>query len=167
MARRKNSDSSELNEEDYTDLQRAEDAQCLRMRLAGMNFPEIAKAMGYAGRSGAWTAVEREFKRSHQEPADELRTLEIMRLDRVLSRLWEVILYKYSGEGEPLYTFADVDKAANRVLQVSRRRSELLGLDAPKKIDITTQIREMAIAEGLDPDQAVRDAESIIQQNGG
>ena len=57
--------------------------------------------------------------------------------------------------------------ATRTVLSIMDRRAKLLGLDAPQRIDLTGWIREMAIAEGLDPDQTVRDAESIVRRSGG
>ena len=41
--------------------------------------------------------------------------------------------------------------ATRTVLSIMDRRAKLLGLDAPPRLDITGWIREMAIAEGLDP----------------
>ena len=51
------------------------------------------------------------------------------------------------------------------VLTIMDRRAKLLGLDAPQRLDVTGWIREMAEAEGIDPDQAVRDAESIVRRS--
>lgn len=42
------------------------------------------------------------------------------------------------------------------VLQCARREAELLGLDAPKKIDLEQDIRQWAVANGHDPDLAVQ-----------
>jgi DNA-binding CsgD family transcriptional regulator len=41
-------------------------------------------------------------------------------------------------------------------------RSKLLGLDAPKKIDITTRVRELARAAGLDENLVLAEAEAIL-----
>lgn len=38
---------------------------------------------------------------------------------------------------------------------------EHLGMFAPK-VDVTAWIREMAIKEGMDPDEAVREAQAIL-----
>ena len=88
------------------------------------------------------------------EPATQLRDMEVARLDRLLMGHWT----KAIG--------GDVN-ATRTVLSIMDRRAKLLGLDAPQRIDLTGWIREMAIAEGLDPDQAVRDAESIVRRSGG
>lgn len=131
------------------------DARALRLRLAGVPYPEIAAQLNFTTAKLAWDSVQRELRRRLVEPADQLRDLELMRLDRVQMVVWKVIV-------DPNSRFVDVDKAVKTFLQVSKRRADLLGLDAPKKIDISRQIREMAIAEGLDPEQAIKDAETVI-----
>jgi hypothetical protein len=49
----------------------------------------------------------------------------------------------------------------NLLLKALQQERELLGLDAPTKVDIEHTIRQMAEAEGLDPDEAVKEAERI------
>jgi hypothetical protein len=49
------------------------------------------------------------------------------------------------------------------VLMSIKQECELLGLDKPLLIDITEHIREMAKAEGMDPDEAVREAQRIME----
>jgi hypothetical protein len=44
------------------------------------------------------------------------------------------------------------------------RRIKLLGLDAPHKIDITKRIRAFATAQGLDPDEAVAEAQLVLKE---
>jgi hypothetical protein len=56
-----------------------------------------------------------------QEPADEVRQLELLRLDRYLSAIAEKV---DSGDL----------KAIDRALKIMERRSKLLGLDAPQKV---------------------------------
>ena len=57
-------------------------------------------------------------------------------------------------------------KATNIVLRIMERRAVYLGLDAPVRIDLEQQIRDGAIAEGLDPDEAVAIADEVIRENG-
>ena len=42
-------------------------------------------------------------------------------------------------------------------------RFERMARGTDKKIDITQAVREMAIREGIDPDQAVRDAQEVAR----
>ncbi len=135
-----------------------------RLRLAGASYRQIAKAVGYAGPSPAYHAVKRVFASLVQEPTDEVRQLEVERLDALYMKLWTAIEDTGSaseGDQDPT-PFENLDKAAHTLLRISKRRSELIGLDAPRRIDITKRIRDMAVEEGLDPDQAVADAVALI-----
>ena len=53
--------------------------------------------------------------------------------------------------------------AIDRLLRVMERRAKLLGLDAPKRYEITDSIRRLAEESGLDPDEMVREAEQIMR----
>ena len=127
--------------------------QALDMRLGGASYRRISKALGVP-LATAHRHVQRMMREYAAEPATQLRDMEVARLDRLLMGHWG----KAIG--------GDVN-ATRTVLSIMDRRAKLLGLDAPARIDLTAWIREMAIAEGLDPDQAVRDAESIVRRSGG
>jgi hypothetical protein len=44
------------------------------------------------------------------------------------------------------------------------RRIKLLGLDAPVKVDVEARVRQMAMDLGIDPDEAIREAEKIFEE---
>jgi hypothetical protein len=92
--------------------------KALEMRIAGASYEAIAQELGYRSRSGAYQAVMTALKRTLQEPANELRTLEVRRLDEMLADLW-------GKRKQPL--------VADRILRIMERRAKLLGLDAPTK----------------------------------
>ena len=146
-------DTETLPDEQVSDT--ARQVRALKLRLSGASYREIADRLGYGGPSGAYKAVSSELSRRLTEPADELRELELARLDRVQMSLWKLLT---SVEVLP----EDLIPATNAWIRLSKRRSDLLGLDAPKKIDITARVRELAIQEGLDPDQAELDAREAI-----
>ena len=123
--------------------------QALELRKAGVGFDQIAQQLGYASRAGAHNAVVSAMRRTLQEPSDEVRRLELERLDKMLFGLWQA-----ATKGQWL--------AKDRVLAIMDRRAKLLGLDAPAKIDITQHIREIAEEAGIDPDEAVKEAMSIV-----
>lgn len=75
---------------------------------------------------------------------------ELARLDQAEKSIWPGIM---NGD----------DKAVNTLLKIMDFRSRLLGLQAPKKVDITVRIRELAIENGLDPDEAVREAQKLLR----
>jgi hypothetical protein len=122
--------------------------QALELRKGGASFPEIAKALGYSGPAGAYQAVMSALRRTLKEPAEEVRTLEVARLDAMLLALWTQV--KQGNQGA-------IDKA----LKVEERRAKLLGLDAPAKVAPTDPSGEEQY-EGLTDDELVRRLMAIL-----
>lgn len=87
--------------------------KALELHLAGASYDQIAKACGYAGRSGAYKAVQDKLK-ERAENVDELpQETELARLDAMLVGLW------------PAARRGNV-QAVDRVLKIEERRAELL-----------------------------------------
>src|SRR5512138_1806264 len=97
--------------------------QALELRKAGVPYAKIADALGYKHASGAHKAVSSALRKTLQEPADDIRLLELERLDVMLFALWPSVTKGIQG-------------AIDRALRVMERRASLLGLDAPKKATI-------------------------------
>jgi hypothetical protein len=112
----------------------AKQARALELRKAGYSFDSIAARLGYANGGGAYKAVEAGLKATLQEPADELRQLEIERLDTMLVALWPKVKKGEHG-------------AIDRALKVSERRASLIGLDAPTRIDSRIDVTKLSDAE--------------------
>jgi AraC-like DNA-binding protein len=120
----------------------------LELRKTGANWRQIAEAVGYTHASAARKAYLRAYDRTLQAPADELRELELDRLDRLQMAYW-----KDAIEGNI--------KAADYVLKVIQVRARITGIEAPTKIqaevvnydatiidaDIERTIRELERAE--------------------
>jgi len=103
---------------------RAREAACLELRKAGLTYAAIGERLGMS-ESGAWRAVMRALKRLMErinEQAEDVRTLEVQRLDDLLETLWP---YRH----KPAYV--------DRILRVMERRARLLGLDAPERREIS------------------------------
>lgn len=98
-------------------------AQAMRLRAGGMTFRAIADELGYRSEQAAYKAVKTGLQKTLREPADELRTLEAERLDRLLEGLWEKAI---SGD----------TWSVDRVLNIMKRRAELLGLDSTGAGDV-------------------------------
>jgi len=112
--------------------------KALELRKAGISYARIAETLGYKDGSGAWRAVKAALKKTLQEPAEELRTLEIERLDAMLAAIWGSVKQGQYG-------------AQDRALKIMERRAKLLGLDAPTKQDITSGGEKIVISvKGLD-----------------
>jgi hypothetical protein len=92
-----------------------------------------------------------------QEPADELRGLELERLDRMQEGLWDKAI-----RGNL--------RAVDRVLKIMKRQSQLLGLDAPRQVAVGTEMTTQAMAEkmavryGLDVAAVLAEAEWILAE---
>lgn len=129
--------------------------QALELRKAGCSYRVIADQLGYANASGAIKAVAKALRASVQEPAAELRTLELERLDSLLRALWPQAIKGNTA-------------AVDRVLKIMDRRAGYLGLDAPARfvghvgID-RAAAEELAEQYGLDPGQVIAEAEHMIK----
>ena len=110
--------------------------KALELRKAGHGYQAIADSLGYDGPSGAYQAIRSALKKTLQEPADEVRALELTRLDHMLKNIWQAV-----SRGEYL--------AIDRALKIMARRAEYLGLDAPAKIDISVLVKQAAEQLGL------------------
>ncbi len=116
--------------------------QAVKMRTAGMEFHEIADALGYKTPGGAFKAVKTALMKTIREPAEELRTLEVLRLDDMLKELWP-------HRHKPQYT--------DRILRIMERRAKLLGLDMPDNLNIDQVLKVIVeYADAIDPTEAAR-----------
>jgi hypothetical protein len=106
-------------------------AEALRLRKQGKSFDEIATLLGYSSKSGAHKAVLSALQKTLSEPAEELRTLECARLDAALAAIWPQV---ESGDIDAIYA----------MLKVSKRRSELLGLDGAQATDVNVTFSDAA-----------------------
>lgn len=97
----------------------AKGEQALKLRLAGFSYGEIAQQVGYSDRGGAYKACQAALTRSMPEPNEELRHLELVRLERLQMAIWARAL-----GGDP--------KAIDSALQIMGRRAKLSGLDVPR-----------------------------------
>ena len=91
----------------------------LELRKAGLDFDTIARKVGYKHRASAYRAVMAALKKMLQEPADEVRKMEVARLDAMIFAIW-----------------SDVKRgnlnAMDRAIKIMDRRARLLGLDLQK-----------------------------------
>ena len=98
-------------------------AKALALRKGGATYEQIASDLGYASASGARKAVVTSLRQIITEPAEELRHLELTRLDALLVALWPAASRGTLG-------------AVDRVLKIMARRAAYLGLDAPERLAV-------------------------------
>jgi hypothetical protein len=122
----------------------------LDLRISGETFQEIADALGYKHASGAKFAVDSALMKTIKEPADQLRDMEVARMDVMLKSLWPGVL---KGNA----------RTVEVAIKVLERRAKLLGLDAPIKINIEQIVNEAAERYGLTEDEKVELQRSIVE----
>jgi hypothetical protein len=138
------------------------DARAAQLRADGWTYPAIAAALGFASKGHANDAVKRALAATVREPSDQLRALELERLDKMyraatgvlerphvtVSQGRVVVMPGQDGGEVPVPDDAPVLTAIDRLLKVQERRAKLLGLDAPLKVDVSDEtdreIRQLA-----------------------
>lgn len=119
---------------------RERELQALELRKAGFTFDRIGQQLGITTQ-GAHQAIKRALARiaaKTDEAADDVRRLELERLDGMLPVMWTQA--KQGNQG-----------AVDRVLRIMERRARLLGLDAPAEVKIggrITQVTEQLVDAG-------------------
>lgn len=116
--------------------------QALELRRGGASYREIATQLGISV-GVAYKYVTNglaEIREVCNETAGEVKQIELERLDamylRLASKLARQVVTVKDQNGRDVQR-ADPDEATVRaMLDVSKRRSELLGLDAPRKTEI-------------------------------
>jgi len=106
---------------------RLRDAQALELKKAGASYDQIAQHLGYAQRSGAHHAVHRALREALEDrnaDAEEVRELELQRIDDMMLGLW-----KKAKAGDV--------QAIGAALRLMERTAAYLGLDAPKRQEIS------------------------------
>jgi len=121
------------------------------LRIAGMDWQSIADQLGYSSRGAACTDVSRALEANLAElrdKAEEMRSIESMRLDRLQASLW------------PKAVKGDV-KAIDAVLRIIDRRMRLLGLHQIPSTSGLEAARSMlgSLAEGLTRLAGIEDGE--------
>lgn len=93
-------------------------AEALQLRKQGQSYDEIAEALGYADKTGAYKAVKAALGAILAPAVEELRDVEGQALDVAQEAIWGKVL---KGDLSAINTF----------LRISERRSRLFGLDTP------------------------------------
>lgn len=116
-------------------------ALAISLRLQKMPFDQIAKKCGYKDESGARKAVKREMHRVVAQGVDELRMEELQILDKLHGECWSLAMDK-ENKGR-LFAF-------DRLLEISKDRRKLLGLDVkPEENENTNLVVIREVPAGL------------------
>jgi len=103
----------------------------VRLKSAGMTFDDIADRVGYASRSGAKEAFDAALRWWGREAVDDMRTIEGERLEQLWRRVFGRIL------SNPDMPSGEMIQLVNAAVKVSARKASLMGLDAPRQLEVT------------------------------
>lgn len=114
--------------------------KALHYRKMGLTYAEIAERLGMRSSQTAWSAVESALRRMLQEPTDNVRKLELGRLDAMF-----IPVYINACRGDLA--------ALGAALNIMTRRARLLGLDASvrteNRTDLATQNEGVLVVSGV------------------
>jgi hypothetical protein len=137
-------------------------AKAARLRAQGLTYEQIARQCGHRSASNAVQDVQRYLVDTAREATDEVRAIEVARLDQILYELAQTqievmkilqrrhvvvsngrVVSDRDGidlidDGVSLNAIAQLLAIQDRRLKVQDRRARLLGLDAPTKHEVVT-----------------------------
>lgn len=132
----------------FTEAQVAEQQiRCYELRLTGMSLDRIAKETTLS-KGTVHNRIQAEIQARVLPLADEVRKLELDRLDRWLAKLDQQI---EAGETVP--------RCVEVAVKVSERRARLLGIDAPQQLEAT--VTEVSQAD-LEFQELLREAKARV-----
>lgn len=127
------------------------DAKACKLRSRGYSYQQIADELGEGTAQSMYKRVQRSIKRVIQEPAEEVRTFELERLDRMWREVEQILEAEhiviqhgkvvYDDTGSPLPDHDPKMRAVASLLKIQERRAKLLGLDAATKTQVSGGVR--------------------------
>lgn len=136
--------SRKQTQRDYDRAERKRNA--LELRLAGASYRDIAQALEVSPATALQDCKEALADIPAQQ-ADEMRTVELSRLDRLQRAVW------------PRAVKGDL-QAVDRAIKIIDRRAKLFGLDAPQQVQITANDIDLDAAV----DKMLRVAEMALEK---
>lgn len=100
--------------------------RALALRRIGFSYAQIAREVGYRNKGGAYEAVMQELNEGRAEATEEVRLLELERLDRLQAALWP------KAVGNPQQGDAPDLPSLDRVLKIMERRAAISGLNTQR-----------------------------------
>lgn len=117
----------------------------LELRKAGVPYQAIAERLGWKSSASAYKAVKKALEDQINEPAEELRQMEIERLNHLLMLIWAKI-----QQGDM--------RSIEQALRVMERISTLRGMDQAQQASAALQ-GGVLIVDGQDEDEYIASLE--------
>jgi transcriptional regulator len=121
-------------------------AKAFELRAKGYSYGDIAQELGYSSESGAYKAVREARRLAVTEPVAEILQIELATLSMLQRKA--IAALEAAKDGNLI--------GIDEVLAVMKRRSALLGLDAPK------QVYQQVDVHALTSDDRARRKEEIL-----
>jgi hypothetical protein len=109
--------------------------QALQMRLAGASIRQIQSAVGFRTIRGCHETIRRMLDEHVIRPTQELRALEVQRLDALLLAVWPMAMGRRAQRDQP--AVLPDPTMIDRALKILERRARLLGLDMPVQHELS------------------------------
>lgn len=134
------------------------DAEAARLRGEGLTYKAIGLQMG-CSKSVAYERVQRAFRDTLSEPAEQARAVELARLEDAHDAALTVLLREHitvshgrvvkDENGSTIIDDAPVLAAVDRIRALSESRRKLLGLDAPSRVSVDAEHIGQEVADLL------------------
>lgn len=156
---------------DYTAEERSRDAQgqfvrsnaevendrrAAELRGQGLSYRAIARQLDISS-TQARERVQRAFRDTLSEPAEQARVVELARLEEAHDAALAVLLREHitvshgrivkDDDGEPIPDDGPALQAIDRIRALSESRRKLLGLDAPSRVSVDAEHLGAEIAD--------------------
>ena len=109
--------------------------KALELRKAGVTFQASADTVGFRSAQAAYDSVDRALRQFARPPAEQLRELEIRRLDAMLQVVWPFVIAPTvktvpMGQQVAMQVWDEAKfLAIDRCLRILAQRARLLGLE--------------------------------------
>lgn len=129
--------------------------EAARLRALRFSYEQIATQLGYSDRAAAWHAVKSGQELIVREPHEDMILLDLTELDEMAQQAWRALRNTHyvvdrgevvTWEGQPLHDDAPILAAIGKLLDIQSRRAKLLGLDAPKRLEVSDGLPDLDAA---------------------
>lgn len=129
------------------------DAKAFALRARHYSYVRIAQELGYASRGAAHDGVQRAIAAANQDSLQESKQLVLGHLEQLAAAAWRVLEANHivvqngqvvrlsgaeGGEGETITDDEPVLQAIDRLVKIEQERIRVLGLYAPKTVQVLT-----------------------------
>jgi hypothetical protein len=128
---------------------REKQRQALELRKAGATYRQIAESVGYRSASSAYTAVKKAFNEVIQEPVEEIRAMQVERVQHMILALWPA-----AQSGDP--------KSSEVLLKWIDKLDRLMGTEAPRQVEHSVNGQIGVLSIGLTSDDYIEGLKSLI-----